>query len=88
MHVKENFQLREIAGEWLVIAKGREALNFNATVLLNETGAFLWNLLTQGNQTQESLLESLLQEYEVDEARGRTDISNFINTLKTHNMLD
>lgn len=42
MYVSKDFIVREIAGDYIVVPTGEEALKFNGLITLNEVGAFLW----------------------------------------------
>ena len=42
MRIKDGFVLRNVAGSFIAVATGEEAINFNAMITTNETGAFLW----------------------------------------------
>lgn len=84
MKLKENFLVREIAGQHVVIPVGD--MDLNAMITLNETGAFLWKLLE--SETNEAVLvAALLAEYDVDEATARKAVEAFVQTLKDHDFL-
>ena len=80
MKIKEGYILREVLGNFIVVAVGDAALDFNGVISLNETGAFLWGLLQNG-ATEDELLNALTKEYETDEEVARTDISAFLKKL-------
>ena len=85
MKIKNDFILREVAGETVVIPTG-EALDLNMMITLNETGAFLWKQLEQ-ETTEDAVVASLLAEYDVDEAAARTHVAAFVAKLKEHDFL-
>lgn len=86
MKIKEGFILRQIAGNYIVIAVGDEAVDFNGMITVNETGAFLWNVLS-GGATKEEMLEKLMSEYEVDEETAKKDITDFLYKLNDGKLL-
>jgi hypothetical protein len=45
MKAKNGFVLRKVADNYIIVAAGRTSLDFSKVINLNETGAFLWNLL-------------------------------------------
>lgn len=59
MKIKSGFVLEQVGGDYLAVAVGELADTFNGMVRLNETGAFLWNLLLEGNYTREELAQKL-----------------------------
>ena len=48
MKIKSTYQLREVAGEFMVVSTGDDENAFNGVIMLNGTGAFLWKLLENG----------------------------------------
>ena len=80
MKIKEGFVLRNICGDYVVVAIGKQTLDFKGLIKLNETGAFLWEQL-QEDRTEEQLQEAMLAEYDVDVATAQADIQVFIDSL-------
>ena len=66
MKIKEGFILREVAGNYIVVAVGEAVKNFNGVINLNESGAFLWKILSQGVENESQLVDALLGEYDVE----------------------
>ncbi len=87
MKISKEFALREIAGNYIVIPVGENAVDFKAMITLNETGAFLWKQL-QEEKTHRELLDAMLEEYDVDKGTANTDIEKFIEKLKTAGILE
>ena len=85
--IKDGFILRQVAGNYIVIGVGGDAVNFNGMVTINETGAFLWQILEKG-ATKEDLLEALLKEYDVEEESAKQDITAFLTNLYNGDLLD
>ena len=86
MHLTNGFIIREIAGEVIAIPTGDVAHDFSGLMLLNETGQFLFGLL-QSPQTKTSLVTALLEEFDTDELTAQNDVEEFLETLKTNNVL-
>ena len=80
MKIKEGLILREVAGNYIVVAIGDMVKEFNGVINLNETGAFLWKNLADGKDEQ-GLVDALLGEYDVDKAIAEQDVKKFINKL-------
>ena len=72
-----NFILREIAGDYILVPTGDAIKSFNGLISLNETGAFLWNLLEQ-KRTLAELSEFMAKEYEMTAEECETDIREFL----------
>ena len=86
MKIKEGFVLRNICGEYVVVAVGRQTLDFKGLIKLNETGAFLWERL-QAESTTEELLTAMQAEYDVDAATASADIEAFVTALRNAELL-
>lgn len=86
MKVKEGFILREVAGNYIVVAVGSAVKQFNGVITLNETGAFLWKKLEEGCERQD-LLSALLDEYEVEKSVAEADVNKFIEKLNGAGLL-
>ena len=80
MKIKDGFILREVAGNYIVVAVGDAVKEFNGIINLNETGAFLWNVLVKG-ATEEELLDAILNEYEVEKEIAERDVKAFVEKL-------
>ena len=87
MKIKENFILRKIAGDDVVVPIGENIADFNGVITLNETAALLWKELETGS-TREELKASLCKEYDVPEEKAYKDIDKFVNILKEHGILE
>jgi hypothetical protein len=86
MKIKEGFILREVVGNYIVVAVGNAVKQFNGVINLNETGAFLWKRLSEGAEEQD-LIDALLNEYEVSEEIAKRDVGKFIDKLKQENLI-
>ena len=80
MKIKEGFILREVAGSFIVVAVGEAVKTYNGLITLNETSAFLWNLLVKG-ATEDEVVGALLGEYEVEKEDAVKGVKSFINKL-------
>lgn len=86
MKIKDYYMLRQVADTFVVVPIGPEVEKFNGMINLNSVGAFLWSLL-ETDTVFEDLLKAMMDEYEVDEATARKDLSTFIQQLEESNLL-
>lgn len=85
MKLKDDFILRNIAGQTVVLPSGGD-LDLNMMITLNETGAFLWERMQQ--ETDEAaLVAALLAKYDVDEARASAAVTAFVQKLEANGFL-
>ena len=87
MKIKQGFILREVAGNFIVVAVGNAVKEFNGVINLNETGAYLWKKLQDGAD-EEGLVKALLEEYEVEEDLARKDVKAFVEKLQGAKLLN
>lgn len=80
MRLKDNYALRQVAQNWIVMPLAEETVNFSGMLKLNETGAMLWQVLEQ-DCSVDALTEKLMSEYKLSEAQARTDAEEFFNKL-------
>ena len=87
MKIKEGFVLKELAGSSMVVPLGSQVVNFSSIIKLSESGAFLWQLLSE-DKTIDELTDAMLSEYDVDEDRAKADIEKFIKKLEEADLIE
>ena len=87
MRARRNIEIRQIAGENLLIPVAENAGMVNGLMVLSESGALLWDRLQQETDRQ-ALIDCLLSEYEVDEARAGADVDAFLRQLREAKLLE
>lgn len=73
----ENFIIRTVAGEKVLMARGAGAVEFGGMVIFNETGLFLWELLRFARSAEE-LADALVEKYEITAQQASEDIAAFL----------
>ena len=87
MKIKEDFILRKVADSFVVVPVNKMTLDFNGIINLNETGAFLFELLQKGAERDE-LVDKMLEEYDVDREKAEADIDVFIQKVRDADVLE
>lgn len=87
MKISKEFVLREIAGNYVVLPFGENAVSFKAMITLNYTGAFLWKQL-EVEKNKDELLAAMLEEYDIDTKIAEQDMAEFIDSLKVNGILE
>ena len=85
MKLKDGFVLREVAGEFVVLPSGDE-LDLNMMIVLNDSGAFLWEQLN-AEKDEDALVRALLAEYDVDEETAKKAVAGFVKKLNDNGFL-
>ena len=86
MKIAEGFLLKSIAGTHVVVPTGSNTVSFGNIISLNETGVFLWEIL-ENDTTEENLVNSMLEEFDIDEATAKADVAEFVGKLKEAGLL-
>ena len=78
MKIKEGFEIRNVCGENIIIAHGKENVDFTKVITLNESAVLLWNKAVGKDFTEEDLVNVLLDEYDVEVPRAAEDVKNLV----------
>jgi len=73
MKIKEGFTLRTVCGEFIIVAEGKENIDFSNIISMNESSAYLWKNIQGKDFTVEELADLLCDEYEVDKETALKD---------------
>ncbi|MBO5943820.1 MAG: PqqD family protein [Clostridia bacterium] len=87
MKIKDGYILKEVAGSNIVIATGKQKLNFNGIMTFNSVGADVFNML-DGTNSVDEIVVKIANDYGVSVERVKTDVENLIKKMKEHNLLD
>ena len=74
---------RKTGNEYVLVPVANNIADMNSVYTLNETGAFLWELI-DGRKTVSDLIESLISEYEIDKETADADVMSFIEEMKKY----
>ena len=89
MKKKKGFEVREIAGEKVVVAYGLENIDFSKMISLNETAYFVWDQIEPGEVINiEKLVKAMMKEYEIDEKTALKDISDLIKRWEKEGLVE
>lgn len=87
MKIKDGYILKEVAGSNIVIATGKQKLNFNGIMTFNSVGADVFNML-DGTNSVDDIVAKIANDYGVELERVKVDVENLIKKMKEHNLLD
>ncbi|MBO4662161.1 MAG: PqqD family protein [Bacteroidaceae bacterium] len=73
MKIKEGFQLREVCGEYVIVAYGMKNIDFSKVINLNESAADMWKAVVGKEFTVEDLKNALMASYDVSEEQALAD---------------
>ena len=87
MKLKNGIVTNSIDGESFAIATADAAKEFNGLIKNNPTAAFIFELL-KTEQTEDSIVDAMLEKYEVNEPTVRADVKELIDLLKSKNLIE
>lgn len=82
MKIKEGFVLRTICGQNVISGEGSANVNYSSLISLNETAAYLFKELQGKEFTEETAVDLLLDQYEVDRETAAKDVKALLAKWK------
>lgn len=80
MKIKKGFVLKDICGESIIVAEGKENIDFTKIISMNESSAFLWESVKDKEFDAETLKHLLCKEYDVDDATAENDAKALLDS--------
>ncbi len=87
MKLKDGFMLHEVDGEYMVVATGKAAEQFNGLIRNNKTANFIYQQLLE-ETTEEAIIEAMLQKYEAQREKIAEDVHNIITQMRNAGLLE
>ena len=87
MKLKKGFILKRENGQNVVLCTDK-SINFNSSIMLGETNAFLFEKLLEKERSKEELLNLLLDNFDVSTVLALNDIDVFIRILKENGVME
>lgn len=88
MKLKYNFVTNKVADRIVAVAVGDDAQKFNGFIKMNDTGAFIFNML-RNDVTVDEIADAMKREYDgVSEDELRLTVSRFIDNLRESDVLE
>ena len=81
MKLKYNFVTNEVAGKIVAVAVGDDAVKFNGFIKMNDTGAYIFNML-KNDVTEDDIVAAMVKDYpDATETEKRETVHNFVSQL-------
>ena len=88
MKIKEQYKVREMAGEHVIIMQGKHGSDLTKIISLNESALYLWNEL-QGKEFDTEVVANLIVErYGIEKGVATTDAERWIEKLRECNIAE
>jgi len=88
MKIKEGLEIRNIAGEKVLIMQGRFGIDMTKVVSFNDTAEWLWNTLYGRTFSPEDVSRLLTERFLVDDETAEADARKWIDQLTKCNALE
>lgn len=79
MKIKDGFVVRKIGSKYYAVSAARAAEG-GGMIALNETGAFIWELLKEDTDAQ-TVAKALAEKYEIDAEMALRDTEAYLQML-------
>ena len=86
MRIVSGFNIREVLDEIIAVPTGEAARQLSGIISLNEVGKFLFQELNR-DHTEQSLVDALMDAYEVDLSTAQADVKEFLDHLREFNLI-
>lgn len=88
MRAKKGFNLRDICGEQIIVAEGKENIDFSNIISMNKSSAYLWEAITDKEFTPETLVALLVGHYEVEESAAMKDVEELLSQWREAEIIE
>ncbi len=87
MKRKADFMMQNVGGENLLVPLGAQVMNLNGLITLNDTAAYVWELLAEEHSLDE-LAVAVADHFDVDLERARADVKTFVDEITRLGLLE
>jgi hypothetical protein len=74
---------RKTGNEYVLVPIANNIADMNSVFTLNETGAFIWELI-DGKRNIEEIIIALTEEYDIDNRSASEDVISLINNMSNY----
>lgn len=88
MRVKKGFSIREVCGELILVAEGKENIDFSQIISLNESSALVWEQIQGSDFNAEDIKNILCDYYDVEESIALRDANRLIEKFAQADLIE
>lgn len=82
MKIKQQYKVREMAGEHVVIMQGSHGADLTRIISLNESALYLWNALCNREFCVTDVANLLAEHYGIDDEVAERDALHWVERLE------
>jgi hypothetical protein len=87
MKRKDDFLLKNVGGQDLLVPLGAKVMDVNCLITLNAAGRCIWELLAEDHSIEE-LAGQLAERFDVEGERARADVQAFLDDIGRFGLLE
>ena len=78
-----NIVTRKTGNEYILVPVANNIADMNSVFTLNESGAFIWELI-DGNRNTGEIIRALTEEYDIDNDAAGKDVFSFLENMSKY----
>ncbi|MPM90452.1 hypothetical protein SDC9_137573 [bioreactor metagenome] len=86
MEIKKDFNLRKIAGEYILMPKNTSQKGYNGLISLNEVEALVWENLEEC-KSEEEMISLITNRYNIKKSDAKKDLGDFLKQLEAADII-
>lgn len=88
MKIKEQYKVRQMAGEHVVIMQGKHGSDLTRIISLNESALYLWNAIAGKSFDINDVADLLAEHYGIDDEIAQRDAARWVDKLEECGLLE
>jgi hypothetical protein len=88
MKIKQQYKVREMAGEHVVIMQGKFGADMTRIISLNESALYLWNAIYDKEFNTDIVANLLAEHYGIDDEVALRDATRWVDKLDECGLLE
>ncbi len=88
MRLKENYKVRKIGGEYMMVSEDGSGLDYTRVISLNASAAYLIEETGQKEFTRLDWVKLLIARYSISPERAEEDVNALVDKLIKENIAD
>lgn len=80
MRTKKGLIMRSLGNEFILVDEGSNLTDFNRMISLNASAALLWEAVQDKEFDAETLINLLIEEYDIDRDVAEKDVASLLET--------
>lgn len=88
MRTRKGYTLRDLGSEFILVAEGREAVDFTRMISMNASAAFLWAQVVNQEFDETTLARLLVEQYDITPDVAAHDVAALLQTWRAANLIE